>query len=242
MFFILSRSCRASLLNCLFPPSCLSRLASRISSRPTARDTYGQPIGLLLCFLYFSPLTVEAQLVECDGVWTNRACDSSIEKSLTESPSQPVNLEKSKRDSLLHDLTMQQIKAKRDHDLDISLEYVKAFCAMENTSYLDCSKEVAEQSSRIARHVERRMAAEQKVQKEPPEKLIQENPPSTVININRTFIPRRRRRILRREASRAGGQTNIGASFGSSSGQVNVEAETSYRGSHRTSRSRKSAQ
>ena len=114
--------------------------------------------GLLGCSVALLSSPAQAELVECNGTWTNRACDSSDTKKLgaedTRSPEiKEAAAIRSKKKSLFHELTMKAIKAKRQYQYDYDLEEVETFCFKQESSLADCKDRIKQARQEIDKEV-----------------------------------------------------------------------------------------
>ena len=149
-------------------------------------------ICLLLSLLVFNPQAL-AELQQCSGVWTNIACgELSAKPRATDKNEEEKNksLEKSKKKSLLHELSMRSISARDKYDLKISLSDVEQLCLDDKTTVEQCrerTEELAEkidkQSNALAMLEEQKKA--NKLQEE--KNKIAESQTTVVINERRRY-------------------------------------------------------
>jgi len=108
-------------------------------------------IFFLLLF-HLSSQTAEAELFKCKGVWQNKPCDGEASRIITETNS--VLDEKSlktlsKKKSLVHDITMRSLEAKRDYDIRTDLDNVEQVCYDTTKSIEECKSAISKVDSFI---------------------------------------------------------------------------------------------
>lgn len=135
-------------------------------------------IGLFATCL-FLPHLVSAEMNLCDGVWTNQACKGVEERRLGTTKEltpeeQALVAARSKKRSVLHELTMRSIEAKRDYGVDLSLEKAEQVCR-DDSSTVDACREAADLlNERLAK----RVTQELELVKAKRELEAKENPPA----------------------------------------------------------------
>lgn len=114
---------------------------------------------LALASFFFFSNPVHAELVNCNGVWTNQPCNGNARHKMKETPHvprTPAQIANSKKDILIHDLRMLAIRARDVLDVPVSLSAVEAVCVEDSDSIEECRKAVKERSAEIellvARH------------------------------------------------------------------------------------------
>jgi hypothetical protein len=148
----------------------------------------GHAFFVLLFAAIIAPSISHAELIACNGVWTNRNCDSDVrtniqrdrfassESKVLRVPASPAvdaidreaetEQDKNKRlakERLLHDFRMRSIAAKRDYGVRLDLSAVGQLCEKFETTVADCQSEIARQdeslSSRVSDELRRRKLA-----------------------------------------------------------------------------------
>ena len=96
--------------------------------------------------LILSSSVLEAQINYCNGMWTNRACDGEVQKTITEQPLRkrsPEEIKADKKLSLTHDLRSYAWKLRREYDIQMSeVDLVEDYCAREKVSVDQCTRKV----------------------------------------------------------------------------------------------------
>ncbi len=142
----------------------------------------------------FSAVPCLADLYNCKGTWTNKPCDGS--NKIPEKKETPDNKDKSKKESILHDLRMLVIKAKREHDIRYNIEVIEDLC--KNSNLEDCDKSVKTAQKELQTQVTDADEAKErnalireanKLKKE--RNRIEENKPPVIIQQNTVIVPRR---------------------------------------------------
>lgn len=122
------------------------------------------------------PSAFAEELHNCNGVLTNRECNSNV-------VSRPVKASvdaqvRSKKSLLLHDLTMKSLRAKRDFDVGVDISKADEVCTNSSTSVDDCRTAVDVLDDRI----EDRLASRALVESaKPPPKQNNPAPPVTTV-------------------------------------------------------------
>ena len=94
---------------------------------------------IILLLFSFTAVAQEAEFRTCNGVLTNKPCDKvGKNPSLTRNSSQAKNVEDSKKESLIHDLRILNINAKRDFNINYNIEIAEQEC--KESSLLECNK------------------------------------------------------------------------------------------------------
>lgn len=206
-------------------------------------------IGIFAIIVCLSPIAASAEVQLCDGVWTNGPCNGPISKEfLVSRAPTPSAQEKalSDRKLWLHDLDMLRLKAKRNYDLDASIEHVRAKCLDSEIESSVCAQLIAQREEEIQSLIIARQSAEaekQEVKSQP------EGSPRVVIVDNRDShrrpgyyitdgrghrrgvhpIPGRASHRHRHEESSASVSANVTSSDGRAS--LGINAGTSSRSS-----------
>jgi hypothetical protein len=189
--------------------------------------------------LLILPAIANAEIFDCQGRWTNRPCDSEPEKVLKETASKSQDakdLDRSEKESLLHELKMQAIEARRKYNARFDVTAVEKICLKPQTSLRDCKQQVDTLSDRIQERTktaalidaqEKEIALKEKdlelKRKE------QEDNKTVVIIEDRTVIVPRRRRPPIRPLSGTGISVNINSADGSISAGGSVFSGSSLR-------------
>lgn len=161
------------------------------------------PVSLLL----IEVSTVTAEMVLCDGIWTNSSCEGISQKkvgateAITEEQKALVKT-RSKKRSLLHQITMSSIDARRQYGVDLSLDSAQETCREDSTTIEKC-REVTEGFSeklnvRIDQAVKIAQAKREEEEKSRPPVVAQqttiiiEDRPNYITDYRRRRHPRRR--------------------------------------------------
>ena len=118
----------------------------------TPLNCYGMRALLVLSLLILSPNLSSAEIYNCDGKWTNKPCDGSVSESIKEKTTDKAKADRkilSAKKSLLHELRMEAISAKRKYDVNVDLKKVEELCLKTETSVESCKKEIAATEDRI---------------------------------------------------------------------------------------------
>lgn len=134
-------------------------------------------LGLLLLLLS-APLLSPADINNCNGVWTNKGCDSTVTGAIKEQPLRqrsPEEVELAKKKLLIQDLRTAQLKAKNEFGIDIVIKDVEERCLdaedKEFLPYVDCRKLVSERQAKLTESV---LAARELKSKEQANKIEEE--------------------------------------------------------------------
>jgi hypothetical protein len=105
----------------------------------------------VLAAFFVSP--AHADLVNCNGVWTNRACDNTasaarlVENPARERSPQEVALEEKRR--LIDALELASLRARRSGALDYDINVTRNICESVKTTLDDCREAVLERQRQI---------------------------------------------------------------------------------------------
>jgi len=105
--------------------------------------------------LFISPLAV-AQLMECDGVWTNTPCEGNISGEMQEreyTPPDPEIEQRNRKGLILHDLRMKQLESEREYGVDISIQSAEQLCGDDSSSVAQCREAVESLMEKIDNRV-----------------------------------------------------------------------------------------
>lgn len=94
----------------------------------------------ILFSLHFIFISVcYADLNNCNGTWTNKPCDglSRVPEEKKENTSDP---DKSKKESLLHDLRMLSLESRRDYEIRYDISLTERTC--KYTDLVECDKAI----------------------------------------------------------------------------------------------------
>jgi len=147
---------------------------------------------LLLLLVLSEPAL--AELSFCKGVWTNQSCQNGQEKSLDETARRPQSPEQKKnslKKSILHEMTMDRVEARRKYAVMVSGQSAETICQDEQSSVDDCEKAASKYSTRLQQSIANALRAKElEEKKEKKEETAEENN-STVVIIR----PERRRPV-----------------------------------------------
>ena len=160
-------------------------------------------ISSLIFISLISTLPALAELKNCSGVLTNKACEEVNKKPTITKLSTTLNTKsRLKKDSLLHELRMLSIKAKREYKIDYDLDAIEEECQEINPK--QCEKEVKSSTKELTQMINQAKLVKLK---EDQNKLIKEsnllkkdrNQTTVIIQNNNVIIPKiPRRKTLRR--------------------------------------------
>lgn len=113
---------------------------------------------LYVCLvLLLTPSIGSAQLYECAGLWSNKPCEDGAEPALKETEARersPEQINQGVKDSLVHDLTMRNIRAKREFDVDVNIDAAVEECKKTSTSLSACREAVDELDDKMVSRIE----------------------------------------------------------------------------------------
>lgn len=142
-------------------------------------------IYLLSFFLITQPAL--AELSFCEGVWTNQSCENGEEKSLTETTRKPQSPEQktdSLKKSILHEMTMDRVEARRKYGVLVSGQSAELVCQDSKSSAKECQDAASQYNTRLQQSVSNALKAkelEAKKLKTEKEEAKQENNSTVVI-------------------------------------------------------------
>jgi len=145
---------------------------------------------LAIIFSLFICHSANAEFQTCSGVLTNKPCSELTKKtkSLSKGASQISSKEDSKKESLIHELNMLSIKAKREYKLDYDIEILKQEC--KNSSLIECDKVVKEANKELQEMINsEKIIKLKKAQLD--NKPKNENKTTIVIQNNNLIVPQR---------------------------------------------------
>lgn len=183
--------------------------------------------------------SADAQLVECNGLWTNKPCEEKGASTLPESnykttPPEPVQ---SKKQYLLHELTMASINAKNEHDVIVDVEPTKTSCMRVETSLDSCRESIQAVRDKIDERVNQvRLIKlkEQEIEQKKKESEKEASPAVVVIREERRRrYPRYPHEYVDEHGNRHGGSyqgTKESSSFGISGSFSNADGSVSVGG------------
>ena len=148
----------------------------------------------VLLYLALNGLLVgsaHADFVQCNGVWTNQPCEGSVGATISQTPPPAASEDPSRgaKRSLLHELTMKNIKAREEFEIRYDLKTLEDFCLRKETTVEECQKRISQADSELDKKIlrESRIASERKQRKADEEKAkiakTQEESNTTQINI-----------------------------------------------------------
>jgi len=136
-------------------------------------------------------LPAHAELSFCNGVWTNQSC--SGEKTIEETARKPQEPEQKKislKKSILHEITMDRVEARRKYGVMVSGQSAEIICEDQQSSVKECEQAASKYSSRLQQSISNALKAKELEEKnEEKENTIEEKNNSTVVIIR----PERRR-------------------------------------------------
>ena len=113
--------------------------------------------SIIASFLLF-PLATVAEVYECSGSYTNVPCSELPTEAKPKKTESELEVEqrkiKSRKQGLLHDLRMQQIKAKREHKIEISIREAEEVCSDKSYGVKECRELVNGIEDRLAERVQ----------------------------------------------------------------------------------------
>ena len=120
----------------------------------------------LLIVLFCSPTF--AELYDCNGVWKDVPCDAGKAKTKlkekVEKSEDEIQAKKNTdtKKSLVHDLTMSRLKAKKEHGIKVDYKYIEDYCQMESTSVEECRTRVENASDKLISRIEKKAEIKKK--------------------------------------------------------------------------------
>jgi len=114
---------------------------------------------ITIALTLYSSSEVDAQnVVNCNGRWTNQPCDggggvpaNTPTKASVLSPDEARA--RSLKETLLHNLTMKNLEAKRKFDTDIDLTYSRDLCFNQGKSLEQCRDELEKMEAKLDRKI-----------------------------------------------------------------------------------------
>lgn len=117
-------------------------------------------LALAFSLLVLMPRSVQAQVYECDGKWTNQECHGQINAELEETNKVlDVNdrLTREKR-SLLQELRMELLSAREDYGIQFDIKAVEVICGDATASLEDCQEKVNEAQGLLSEAIKESVA------------------------------------------------------------------------------------
>ncbi len=143
--------------------------------------------------ILFLPLAAQAELTFCNGVWTNQSCSEEPQTKIDEKEFKAKSKDEvagNKKKSLVHEMTMKRIEARRKYGVLFSSEDTEAVCDNEATSLDKCRKAVESYYKLLQENVRNQLDAEsQKNSEESDEKAPTQQNQTTVNIINNPVAP-----------------------------------------------------
>lgn len=181
-------------------------------------------ICILIAALFLAS-SAHAEIFNCGGKWTNKPCEAEPKATLKEKPSQNNEKEvadRSERESLLHELKMQAIEARRKYDVRIDVSAVETLCMKPQSSLSDCKNEVDALSDRIDQRTQSAALIKAREQSnklkekdlEIKQKEVEDNNTIVIVEERNIIIPHHRRPPIR-PLSGAGISVNVNSADGS---------------------------
>jgi len=139
---------------------------------------------LIVLSLLFATESV-ADLVECDGVWTNEPCEGQALSVIDEEPGRELTPEERRKkdiDYLLRNLSSTRYRAEREIGVPINTAVARSACEAENATVDLCRETVAKRVAEIERMLMSHLQAQEKREEERPPRALRERE-STQINI-----------------------------------------------------------
>ena len=103
-------------------------------------------LTLGLFFFFFGAAGLEAQVSQCGGTWTNKACavegSPVLEKRPVKERTQ-AERDLDKKKLWIHDLEMQALKAKRVTGVEVKSAPARDLCLKPDTSLLECLEAIS---------------------------------------------------------------------------------------------------
>ena len=149
----------------------------------------------LLFFLL--PTAAHAELYKCNGTWTNEPCQGEVQNTLQSAPKRtaPTDPDRSQKDSLLHNLRMMQLKARRNYDVEYDISAVEDFCRKPAVTAADCQEKTEHAEDRIGKRVTTVASLKEEEAKEEEKEVRREGDENEVTVVeNNNYYRRRRRR------------------------------------------------
>lgn len=110
-------------------------------------------LAVLVMFAGIAELqTAQAEITNCDGVWTTEPCHGKVQDKIEEKEFVPPADElrdRSARESLVHDLTMAELSIQEEFGEKVLIDDVTRLCEDSQKSLEDCEKAVHERQTEI---------------------------------------------------------------------------------------------
>ena len=118
---------------------------------------------------------VRAEIFNCDGRWTNQPCKGKVLGKITGESNRKVispaaAQARTRKTTLLHDLNMANLRARREFGLRFSILQAQQVCESDETSILECEEIIQQHEDRLSSRIseartlqlkEQELAAEQ---------------------------------------------------------------------------------
>jgi len=191
-------------------------------------------LSYLIAILALNPPAF-AEIYNCDGKWTNIKCDSTPKKTIKETKGEKISANQSEKSSLLHELRMQSIRAKRDYGVISNISFVEKHCMKNDTSIESCNEKIDSKSQNISELQSKAALALTTKEKNRLKEI--ELGKNKIENNNVVIINRPRRRIRQRppirpiQGSTQSFQTGVSLQLGGSTKAGNLKGNLSAGGS-----------
>ena len=114
--------------------------------------------------LFFITQAALAELTFCEGIWTNQSCEKGEEKSLAETTREPQSSEQktdSLKKSILHELTMDRVEARRKYGVMVSGQSAELICQDSKSSVKECQEAASQYNTRLQQSVSNALKAKE---------------------------------------------------------------------------------
>lgn len=140
-------------------------------------------IKLIVALLCLSTIC-QAQIYNCDGTWTNKECSGKTSqiKETTKTPASTPSKDLAKKKTWINELDLLRLKAKREHQIQVSISAIEDICLTPSTTLADCSKTISDKEKQINELIIAKQNSEQKSKQKQSEEKPSTNTTVTIYN------------------------------------------------------------
>lgn len=186
---------------------------------------------LLGCFSILFSVSTQAELIECEGVWTNQPCESSSASGIKEKPFQEATkdtLDRDRKRALVQSLASSRRTLEKSLGVRIETSEVENLCLSPQTTLELCREEVKFAQEMLIQQAEI-VKLSQKENQEPKAEGSESETRNVVIVDNRNpnfWVLRPRRRFPQPRFPRGAG-LGVSASGSAQSGNTTISGKVS---------------
>src|SRR5262245_56755290 len=94
----------------------------------------------VLAFACLAAPPARAQLVQCNGVWTNQACEGAVAQQMNEqkTPDAPDDRLRSVKKSMVHEVSMHAIRIREETGVRMDVSQLEDYCLRPSTAIEEC--------------------------------------------------------------------------------------------------------